>query len=360
VQARSNVAYASGYLLYYLQGKLLAQPFDPDKLEVTGDAVTVAENVRYEKGFFRAIFDASRTGALVYQHGANEAKSDLVWFDRTGKRLGNLGESDEYYDVRIAPDGEHVAASVGDPGDIWIFDVKRGVRARLTFEQFNEQSPIYSPDGTQMLFSSDRSAMYDAFKRTLTGRSVETPLLTEPRVNEYGTDWTRDYIVFNREDPQSKTQSDICALPVNGGKPFPVIETAAFDTDGRVSPDGRWLAYTSLESGRAEVYVTSFPQPTAKWQVSSSGGGTPLWRGDGRELYYIDTARRTIVAVPIASGATIEAGAPTELFEVAIKVMPPPFYDVSRDGTRFLVNTLPDAADAPITLVTNWTAELQK
>ncbi|MDQ3281083.1 MAG: serine/threonine-protein kinase [Acidobacteriota bacterium] len=360
VRARSNGVYAAGHLLYALEGKLVAQPFDPDDLAVSGDPVPIAESVRYDKGFFRAVFDASPTGTLVYQEGSSGSKTELVWFDRSGKRLGTLGQADEYFDVRIAPDGAQVAASVGDPADIWIFDVDRGVRARLTYEQYNEQSPIFSPDGNAVLFASDRTGLYDLLKRTLTGKSVETPVLNDRTPNEYPTDWTSGYIIYNREEIGSASQVDIWALPLDGRRPFPVLQSDALETDGRLSPDGRWLAYTMVESGAAQVYVTTFPEGAGKWQVSTNGGGTPLWRSDGRELFYIDTEQRRVMSAAVTTGERFEAATPVALFTVPLKVQPPPFYDVTPDGNRFLVNTLIDAEEPPITLVTNWTTELQK
>ncbi|HVG24747.1 MAG TPA: protein kinase, partial [Thermoanaerobaculia bacterium] len=360
LRARSNAAYAAGHLLFWRDGKLLAQRFDLDALALEGEPRVIADDVRYEKGFFRAIFDVSNEGTLVLVRGATQSISELVWFDRSGKRLGTVGEPDDFFDVRISPDGNQALVAVGDPADLWAYDLRRNVRTRITFGAFNEQTPVYAPDGKSVLYANDASTLYDTFRRSLTAGSAEAPFIAEKGLNEYPWDWGGGYVVYEREDlARATTLSDLWAMPENGGKPFPVVETPALDSGARISPDGRWLAYTSLESGRAEVYVTTFPRPTGKWQVSQGGGGSPTWRGDGREIYYIDTDG--ILAVPVSSGATFDAGTPSLLFRTNIKILPPPFYDVTADGQRFLVNTmLFHGREEPITLVRNWQKELEE
>ena len=358
-RARSNVVYASGHLLFYRDGRIMAQRFDADALELRGDAVAVAENVRYEKGFFRAVFDASADGTLVYQQGGARTMSKLVWFDRSGARLGTLAEEGEYFDVRLSPDGQQLVVAIDDPSDLWVYDLKRGARTRLTSGGFGEQSPVYSRDGKSLLYASDRSTLYDLLRRSLVGQPNETAILAARELNEYPLDWTSDYIVYEREDLASNTLSDIWLAPTNGGKPFPIVQTAELDTAARVSPDGRWMAYMSRESGRLEVYVTSFPQPSGKWQVSQEGGAAPSWRGDGKEIFYLRD--NTVMAVPIATGATVEVGTPVPLFTAPVKSLPPPFWDVTADGNRFLINTLLESARSePIMVVTNWPAELKQ
>jgi Tol biopolymer transport system component len=359
MHARSNALFAAGHLLFHRDGRLMAQRFDPEELALEGEAVPIAENVRYEKGFFRAVFGATAGGTLVYQRGGSTTNSELVWYDRAGKRLGTLGEPADAFDVRISPDGEHALVALDDPSDLWLFNVKRGTRARLTSDMFNEQNGVFSPDGKTVLYSSDRSAVYDTFQRSLAGPSGETPLLAARNLNHNPHDWTDGYIIFDREDLTTQAQADLWALPLDGRKPFPLVRTEGNDTSGRVSPDGRWLAYVSTESGRPEIYVTSFPQPAGKWQVSQSGGYAPSWRRDGRELFY--TYEDKLFAVPTTAGASFDAGTPVELFTAAMKSIPPPFYDAAADGNRFLVNVLVQDVDPePITLVTNWRAALEK
>lgn len=358
LHARSNVAYAAGHLLFYSDGRLMAQPFDADAVRLEGEPVTIADKVRYEKGFFRAIFAVAGDGTLVYQRGGAQTQSELIWFDRAGKRIATLGQPDEFYDLRIAPDGESVIVVVADPADLWRYDA-RGIRTRLTFNSFGELAPVVSPDGTALLFATDRHASYDIFQRSLTTAAEETALVAERNVNEIPSDWTSDYIIYDREDLSAKTQSDIWAMPADGRKPFPIVRTPWADVAGRLSPDGRWLAYTSFEPGTAQVYVTSFPDGSGKWQISRDGGALPSWRSDGRELFYAHND--TIMAVPVATGETFEVGAPVALFSAPIKTFPPPFFDTAADGQRFLLNTLPESSGTePITLVTNWTAELKK
>ncbi|HYO77684.1 MAG TPA: protein kinase [Thermoanaerobaculia bacterium] len=359
LHARSNVIYADGHLLFHRDGRILAQPFDPDDLAVQGDAVPIAENVRYEKGFFRAVFSAAAGGALVYQRGGATTHSELAWYDRSGKRLSTLTEPLEVFDVRISPDGEQVIAGIDDPSDLWMYDLKRNVRTRLTSNMFSEQSAVFSPDGKSILYASDRTTYFDTFRRSLEGIANETPLLARPDVNEHPHDWTNTHIVFERGDVASATGSDLWALPLDGGAAYPLVATAGNETNARVSPDGRWLAYSSSESGRAEIYVTSFPRPSRMWQISQNGGLSPVWRRDGKELFY--TWENDVMAVPVTTSATFDAAAPVKLFSVAIKTFPPPFYDVAADGERFLINTLLQSAESePLTVVMNWPSELAK
>lgn len=357
MHARSNAVYAMGSLLFYLDGRLMAQPFDLDELAVHGQPVPLAERVRYERGFFRAVFSASAGGTLVYQHGGTQTNSELIWFDRSGKRLGTLGEPAEYFDVHLSRDGKQVISAIDDPSDLWLFDLVRGSRTRVTLGAFGEQSPVFSPDGTSVAYASDRTTLYDMFRKSLTG-SAEVQLLGARAINEYPTDWTDRFIVYEHEDMGSKTQSDIWGLPLSGGAAIPLVQTAGVDLGGRVSPDGRWMAYSSNETGRAEVYVTSFPESRGKWQISQHGGLAPAWREDGRELFFISGSK--VMAATVAAGETFDSRIPVELFSAHMKSLPPPFYDVSPDGNKFLVNVLPESATDPITVVTNWPAALQK
>ncbi|HVE73194.1 MAG TPA: protein kinase [Thermoanaerobaculia bacterium] len=356
LNARSHAIYAGGRVLFWRDGKLMAQRFDAGELALEGEPSVVAGGVRYEKGFFRAVFDASNEGTLVYQRGGVQTQSQLVWFDRNGKRLGTVGEPGEIFDVRISPDGQQAIVAIEDPSDLWTYDLRRGVRTRVTSGSSGEQSPVFSPDGKTILYSSDARPLFDVMRRSLTIGSDERPLIAERNHNEYAWDWAAGYIVYEREDFEARTQADLWAMPENGGKPFPLVQTPALDSGARISPDGKWLAYASLESGTPEVYVTMFPRPAGKWQVSQGGGGVPAWRNDGKELYYVNGD--AIFAVPVTAHESFDAGTPVQLFKANIKTIPPPFYDVAADGQRFLVNTLPDAErDEPITLVRNWDKE---
>ena len=330
------------------------------RLALHGEAKPILAGVRYEKGFFRGVFDASTDGKLVYQPGATHTTSQLVWFDRSGKRVGTVGEPGELYDVRISPDGQQVLVAIDDPSDLWMYEVSRGVRTRVTFGSFGEQNPVFSPDGSSILFSSDRSTLYDMFRRTLSGQAAETPLLTSRNLNEYPLDWNASFILYESEDLVANTQSDLWVLPVNGGKPFPIVQSPAQDTTGRISPDGKWVAYTSFESGQPEVYVTSFPQGSGKWQVSQGGAGAPSWRADGQEIYFVQGEKIMAASVKSTAG-TFAVGEVVELFTVPIKSLPPPFYDAAADGSRFLVNTLLERTEGdPIVVVTNWPQILEE
>jgi Tol biopolymer transport system component/predicted Ser/Thr protein kinase len=356
LNARSQAIYASGNLLFWREGNLLAQRFNTGKLALEGEPRVVAEGVRYEKGFFRAVFDASSNGTLVYQRGGTQTHSQLVWFGRDGKRLGTVGEPGEIYDVRISPDGLHAAIAIDDPSDLWVYDLRRGVRSRVTSAPYGEQAPVFSPDGKTILYSNDANALFDVMRRSLTTGSAATPLLAERNHNEFAWDWAGGYVVYESENFDQPTQADLWAIPENGGTPIPLVQTPAVDSGARVSPDGKWLAYTSFESGTAEVYVTAFPRPSGKWQISQGGGSVPVWRRDGKELFY--GKGDAFFAVPVTATTTIESGTPVLLFSAPVKNLPPPFFDVTPDGQRFLINTLPEKSrDEPITLVRNWDQE---
>jgi len=365
VNARSNVLYASGRLLFLRGRSLVAQRFDPEKRVLVGEAVPVAEGVRYEQGFFQGIFSASKNGVLAYQQGESASKSRLVWFDRSGKEISTLGDPGEYFDVRLSPDGKIVAVVTGDPSDIWLYDLARGIRTRFTFDPLNEASPIWSADGRFLAYSSDRKVHVDIFRKAVSGAGGEEPVAQQP-ANEFPWDWSADgrFLAYEHEEPGGTAKGDLWIMPISGDrKPFPYLATPFAESQAQFSPDGRWLAYVSDESGRNEVYVSSFPEHQGKWQLSNAGGSAPRWRRDGRELFYVSADRR-LAAVEVRAGAVFEAGAPRPLFSTQIRGLPGysfgSLYDVSVDGQRFLVNTaMAPLRPEPVTLVLDWTAELK-
>jgi dipeptidyl aminopeptidase/acylaminoacyl peptidase len=361
----SNAAYASGYLLSLRGSTLMAQPFDLRGLALVGEPVPLAEQVQKDLSSALAVFSASQNGVLVYQTGEEAIVSSLIWHDRSGKQAGALGEPAGYMDLAMSRDRQKVVVSATDPTagppDIWVYEISRGLRSRFTFDPAADRWPIWSPDGTRVAFSSNRGGQFNLYVKSYAGSGVEELLLENDR-DKILTDWSSDdrYVLFEtRADP--RTQSDVWALPLSGDrKPIPVLQTPFREMEAVFSPDGRWIAYTSDESGRSEVYVTSFPGPGRKWQVSSSGGTLPRWSGTGAEVFFDGPGEHIMAAAVIARGDTFEVGRTQPLFEIRPQ-RPGNVFDVTPDGQRFLVNTAPQTQNStPMTLVVNWPAELKK
>ncbi len=362
--------YASGHLLFVRERTLMAQRFDARRLELTGEPFPVAEGViaEGEAGFTgNAAFSVSETGILAYRV-VEAPRTRLTWVDRAGRVIGSIGDPALYSEPSLFRDGRRLAVGIEDPKtgnlDIWMVDLSRGTFSRLTFDPRNDSASIASPDGAWVAFSGVRGGRNDIYRKSASGAGTEE-LLFHSDNEKWVDDWTTDgrYIVFENTNP--KTKLDIWALPLFGDrKPFPVIQTPFIENHSAVSPDVRWIAYTSDETGRAEVYVQPFPGGGGRWQVSTNGGDQPLWRSDGRELYFLG-ADRKLMAVEVKAGAVFEAGVPKALLDPHT----PPNgitdfrnqYVPAADGQRFLVMALVEEANpSPITVVTNWAADAKK
>ncbi|MBI4476281.1 MAG: PD40 domain-containing protein, partial [Acidobacteria bacterium] len=354
-----------GYLLYVRENTLLARPFDGRTAQVSGEAVPVAEDV-VTTGPGYASFAASTTGTLTYLTGTS--KADLAWYDRSGKRLASLptpaGHSS---DVVLSPDGAHIALSARGQGfDVWVIDGVRNSTSRLTFSSADQVSPTWSPDGLRIAFA-ERSATSVSLKvRARSGSGAEETLAANLKPTFVALwDWTRDgrFMVYGDNDPQ--TGLDIWALPLTGDrKRVPIVQGESIQVQASVSPDGRWLAYTSLESGKAEIYVQSFPSGGGRWQVSTNGGVQSRWRSDGKEIFFLGLDG-TLMTAPITPGPSFQAGLPVPLFRMRVPGGPnaPAIgnYAPSADGQRFVVNMLRDeAAFSSYVVVLNWLAALRK
>jgi len=363
VGASSNTQYANGYLLYRRDNTLMAQPFDAKQAVFVGDPVPLVEQVRFDGGVSRGVFSASENGMLVFQSGASSSGSRLTWYTHAGKPDGFLGEPVLAYNVALSPDGRRAATTLvlggGANTDVWMYDVARGIRTRFTFSPDRDFLPVFSPDGKQLAYGDDTGSGFIIQIKPADGSAPEQALTKKSPLDLAPLDWSRDGLYLLCIGRQAGAL-DIWAVPLGGDRtPFAVLQDQFTKDNPQFSPDGRWIAYQSNESGRDEIYIAPFPGPGAKFQASTNGGRIPKWRKDGKELYYMSIDQK-LVAVPITlAAATVQAGAPQELFPIRV----PPVratYIVAPDG-RFLVNSVGDTTDTvPISLFTNWPATLRK
>jgi Tol biopolymer transport system component len=388
--AESKALYVPpGFILFLRSQTLMARRFDADRLEFTGEAIPVAEDVAYNPQLGQSAFYASDEGTLIYRKGSivqGQGTQGWYWTDRTGKPIGTIRlPLNVNADLRLSPDGKQVAyfeggtgglVASGVPADIWLYDLGRNLTTRLTTNAATNGFPVWSPDGKGLVFSSRRGNAATALYEKSSNGAVPEHIVFQP---EAGTvvmarDWSLDgrFIVFEKGSPgRTDPQRDLWMLPMSGErKPTPYLATSFDEAQPVLSPNGRWLAYVSNEARTYQVVVQPFPDPSSgKWQISPNGGVFPRWRRDGRELYYLDPQRR-IVAVSVASEGGFEVGKATPLFETALSFFPDRAptsvpYDVSADGQRFLIAVPPDPLPpstnpSPITVVLNWTSALKK
>ena len=368
VGAGANAQYALGHVVFWRNGVILAQPFDESKLALTGEPVPLAESVPGTTG--GAAFSISQDGTLVHQTGLSRAFSRLVWFDRSGRELGTLDEPNDYGDLQLSPDGNRAAASILDVSqngrDLWLYDTARALRTRMTHARGHDRALFWSPDGQRVVFSSAREGRANLYSSPVDNIGRQEVLLADDMDKE-PVHWSSDgrHILFAVNSGTSPTKSsDIWVLPLFGERrPFAVLDTPFEERSAQVSPDGRWLTYTSNESGSDEVYVTTFPNPEMRVRVSGEGGYWPRWRQDGREIFFRATApRQSLMAAPVAvRNGQIEIGKAVPLFSVRTRNNQRYMYDVSADGNRFLVNAAPDLDPSePLTLIVNWPELLRR
>ncbi len=368
VKDASRAVYAPpGYLLYVRDGSLLAHAFDARTVRLTGEPILIAEGLWYFKPTGTADYAVSDNGVLTYRAGTSVSR--LVWFDRRGVEIGTVGERKDYEVPRISPDGQSIAVNVKDPRtgttDVWTYDLSRGLSARVTFEPLMENGPVWSPDGRRIVFAADVGGPPHLYQKTVSETGSGELLVPLSGWVQWPNDWSLDgrFIIYGDGDP--KTGEDLTILSLEGDrKPRPFLRTQFNEVEARFSPDGRWVAYVSDESGRSEVYVRSFAEAGqgAKRQISIAGGTSPRWRRDGRELFFI-AADKKLMTVPVRVGTTFEAGTPAALFRIDARDGPRGSgdYDVTADGQRFLVNTsVTEANLLPLTAVVNWTRDLKR
>ena len=352
----------NGHLLFLREGTLMAQPLDPKTLQPAADLFPVAEQVPRGANNSAPI-SISGNGLLVYLSGGSIQDAQLAWFDRNGKPLGNVGAPGLIRNFALSPDGKRVALTRGDirASDLWLHELERSTEARFTFHASANSVPVWSPDGARIAFASNRGGVLDLYQKSSSGAGQEE-LLLQSRSVKLPAHWSRDgrFLVYSELAP--KTRWDLWVLPLEGDrKPVPYLQTEFAETQGQISPDGKWMAYTSDESGRSEIYVQPFPRgsgPEGKWKVSTAGGTTPRWRPDGKELYYLDADDR-LTAVAVKGGTAFAVGAPEPLFTARTPEearSPQTFdYDLAADGKRFLVRTTREqAGEQALVVVVNW------
>ena len=370
VEGASNGAYSQGHLLFVQRSTLFAQPFDPGKGRLQGKPIALADGVGSGFGVTRAMFSASADGTLVSVRKPPARRSTLEWLDRAGKRLGNLGQPMEFYDAVLSPDGKKLAVGIGDTrtdqGNLWVLDLSRGTRTRLTFGPTSAWGPVWSPDSTRLAYLREGEAGKAPvlYTKAASGAGAEEQVVAMDAIGEIGDLWVSDWspdgssLALSIFRTTTGTNYGIWSLGLTGDhKPRPLIDARADESHPRFSPDGKWIAYDSNESGRGEVYVQAFPGPGGKFQVSTGGGSLPQWRRDGGELLFL-SAENHLMAVPIQTNPTFDAGTPHELFPERLEAGE---FEASPDGQRFLVRfPLPETATKSVRLVLNWPAELKK
>ena len=371
VEARSNVGFAQNGYLFYVdeKGGLAMQAFDPDAGHVTGDIRLIAGAVGFQPSLYWGAFAVSASGTVVVNPTSAVSQSVLTWYDRGGKELGIVGRPAMMYNPSLSPDGQQLAADISDPiasnVDVWTFDLGAGTSGRFTFGALEETTPVWAPDGSRIAYgTSDLGAEV----KLTTGLEKERIIAERPAATlsmggnlVLPNSWSRngEYVVTTNSGT-GQEPSYLALFKIGDQKPVRMLAGKGNQTNGQISPDGKWLAYASDESGGWNIYATTFPSAAGKWQVSVGGGTEPRWRDDGKEMFYLD-AKGMLTAVSISAGSTFSSGTPQPLFRVRPR---PPIsntdlfsYDVSKDGSRFIVNRyVKPSSVPPLDILLNATA----
>jgi Tol biopolymer transport system component len=373
-QAMSNPGYANGHLFYLDDKKSLrAVSLDPGNGTVTGDAQLVTDQVGFQPSVYWGAFSVAENGTIVYNPTVGAGLSALTWYDRAGKELGRVGEIGVLSNPTLSPDDGRLAVDVADTKanniNIWLSDLKRDTYSRFTFDSSEDVGGVWSRDGSLIAYRSLQSSDTNVFVKQTQGLQPPRSIISLKERSQATDDlnpnsWSLDgaQLLCTLQPATGGTQ--LVLLPTSGGNMTPFLTTKTSETNGQISPDGKWVAYASNESGDWEIYVTTFPTAAGKWQVSQSGGSEPRWRGDGKEIFYIG-AGGTLTAVPVSTTGTFASGNPTPLFHTQLRAQVSSTdqftYDATKDGQRFLVNRYAKPPQvAPLRIILNATAPAAK
>jgi Tol biopolymer transport system component len=359
----SNALYANGQILFHSQTALMAQPFDPVAGQLLGDPAALIDGVQFDSGVWRTVASVSETGTMVYVRGSAILGAELAWLDRSGKEVGARMPRDSYRDPSISPDGRRLAVALGDPlRTIWIIDLAQGTRSRLTFDTEIHVSPAWSPDGQYVAYTSGTAPGASLHRKRVDGSAPDELLIEEKDATLQAPTFSpdgRSLVYLRATGPLGNA---ISVLPIDGARTPQVIVAAPSPQSllnyPRVSPDGRWLAYTSTESGRVQVYVTSFPTGAGKWQVSTATGDMPTWRRDGKEIYFVSVSELKAVEVTAVANQ-FSLGTSRTITSLGNAIANGRVFDAMPDGSRFIAPIISPDTASPMQLLVNWPAELE-
>jgi Tol biopolymer transport system component len=363
----TDAEYAAGYLLFRRNDRLVAAPFDPERLKISGDPVELVKGIEYFPPTSKTIFSIG-ADVLAYSSRSDARLGRLVWFDRAGRELGQVGPPGIYIGPRLSADGRKLAVSVIEQlavaPDVWVFDTSLGTSVRSTEKPGPDLNPMFAPDGARIFFSGARGAGLWGIFETPTSGTGEPKLVLDSPAASTPTDVSRDGRFLLYRELSSERRGDLKVLPFTGERrPFTFLATPFDEDSATISPDGRWVAFVSDEAGKKEVYIATFPQPTRRYRVSTQGGTQPRWSRNGQELFFV-TGSRTLMAAPFDSRSSeVPAGPAKRLFDVTMNRQfssnVPYRYDVAPDG-RFLIAISSTEESPSLILMTNWQAGLGK
>ncbi len=364
MRSLSNAIYAGGFVLFAQESRLIAQRFDPASGRLGGELQSLADVVTNDVSTWHLDLSASNTGMLLLASGGT-ADWQLTWFDRTGKQMGVAADKlTNLQYARLSPKGDRIALQI-DAGvnDIWILELARGIRTRVTFGPVGNMFPVWSPDGKWIAYSSQRNGRFHIYRKLADGSGPEEMLVEDDKLL-VPHDWSGNgkFLIYAREAANNGIGGELMALPLGAQrKPFSVVPKNATGFGAQLSPDGHWLAYSSDESGQVQVYVIGFGGAQGKWQVSQNGGFEPRWSNDGKQLYYGTNRGFTVYALPVSQFSGVpQFGSPKPVATAKSGVQQFFFYDSSPDGSRFLLPGIAQQVNEPATVVSNWMAQLHK
>jgi|HubBroStandDraft_6_1064221.scaffolds.fasta_scaffold00155_19 hypothetical protein len=360
--ATAGARYASGRLLFLRGTGLMAQAFDSSSGKLKGEPALVADQVLWDGGIWRGVFDASTNGELVSEHGSMAAATRLGWFDRTGKQLASIDVPTGFQTLSLSRDAKFLAIQGNPASDLWSYDLERGVHTRLTFDASNHSLPAWSPDDKWVAYVSVKNNEGDIFRKASDGTGAEEPLIVSS-LNKVLCDWSPDGNNILFVEPAAGNQgTEIWAMPLAGErKPFPLVQTPFNNGAAVFSPDGKWIAYTSDESGRSEVFVTSFPKPAGKWQASLDGGQTPQWNSNGQEIFFLSNNDNRIMSAQVSSkGSQFVVGKVQPYFRLTGTAQTFSWFQPAPSGDKFVAPAPTDDTQPALTLTLNWPSELNR